>query len=214
MPTDDSPTALPATAGVGPAHAPVASLSSTWHGLRRDPLLTVANSPRLIGALLLVMFGGGALAYRLLEGGHVGDGLWWTFVTGSTVGYGDISPKGTLMRIIAVLIMVFAIFLIQLLTAHLTNRLVRDDNVFTHAEQEQIKEILLQVRDNMFTHAEQEEVLAALGRMSARLDDLTAALDVERRRVDEQARRSASPQDRADDAPHGDQHAGAVTAKD
>jgi voltage-gated potassium channel len=126
--------------------------------------------------MIMMILGGvvvtGALTYRVFEGGRLGDGLWWTFVTGTTVGYGDISPKGVGQRVVAVLIMLTAILLTQLLTAHVTNRLVRDDNVFTHEEQEELKDLMREaitvlrgVRENMFTHEEQVEVMAELDRI-------------------------------------------------
>lgn len=40
------------------------------------------------------------------------DAVWWTIVTSTTVGYGDIYPVTTLGRIIAMLLMVFGIGLI------------------------------------------------------------------------------------------------------
>ncbi|MCE7792323.1 potassium channel family protein [Salipaludibacillus sp. CUR1] len=44
------------------------------------------------------------------------DAVWWSIVTATTVGYGDISPETILGRLIAVIFMVFGIGLIGLLT--------------------------------------------------------------------------------------------------
>lgn len=50
------------------------------------------------------------------EGLTVGDGVWWSIVTSTTVGYGDISPKSLEGRIIAVVLMVCGISIICMLT--------------------------------------------------------------------------------------------------
>lgn len=48
------------------------------------------------------------------------DALWWSFVTCTTVGYGDISPSSTLGRIVAVVLMLFGIGLVGMLTGSIT----------------------------------------------------------------------------------------------
>jgi voltage-gated potassium channel len=45
-----------------------------------------------------------------------GDAIWWSFVTTTTVGYGDISPKTTLGRVIAAVLMITGIGFIGMLT--------------------------------------------------------------------------------------------------
>jgi len=50
----------------------------------------------------------------------ISDGLWWAFVTLTTVGYGDIYPMTTSGRIVAVFTMIFGIALYSLLVANLT----------------------------------------------------------------------------------------------
>ncbi|MDQ6953628.1 MAG: potassium channel family protein [Mariprofundaceae bacterium] len=52
--------------------------------------------------------------------GTISDGLWWAFVTLTTVGYGDIYPMTTSGRIVAVFTMIFGIALYSLLVANLT----------------------------------------------------------------------------------------------
>lgn len=48
------------------------------------------------------------------------DALWWSFVTCTTVGYGDISPSSTIGRIVAVLLMIFGIGFLGMLTGAIT----------------------------------------------------------------------------------------------
>ncbi|MDQ6958763.1 MAG: ion channel [Mariprofundaceae bacterium] len=51
----------------------------------------------------------------------ISDGLWWAFVTLTTVGYGDIVPVTEAGRIIAALTMAFGIAVYSLLIANLTH---------------------------------------------------------------------------------------------
>jgi len=52
--------------------------------------------------------------------GKISDGLWWAFVTLTTVGYGDIVPVTDGGRIVAVFTMVFGIAVYSLMIANLT----------------------------------------------------------------------------------------------
>ncbi len=52
--------------------------------------------------------------------GSISDGLWWAFVTLTTVGYGDVYPQTAAGRIVAVFTMIFGIALYSLVVANLT----------------------------------------------------------------------------------------------
>lgn len=54
-----------------------------------------------------------------------GNGLWWSIVTLTTVGYGDISPTTTGGRVIAILIMFVGIGLLGTLSASLAAMIIR-----------------------------------------------------------------------------------------
>ncbi|HEX2985819.1 MAG TPA: potassium channel family protein [Caproiciproducens sp.] len=68
------------------------------------------------GALILTS----SIAMSYLENKSFGDALWWSIVTTTTVGYGDISPVTPIGRIIAVILMIFGIGLIGMLTGTIT----------------------------------------------------------------------------------------------
>jgi len=55
---------------------------------------------------------------------NFGDSIWWTFVTSTTVGYGDYYPVTTVGRFIGVLLMFFGISLVGIITGNFASILV------------------------------------------------------------------------------------------
>ncbi|MCI5902792.1 MAG: potassium channel family protein [Blautia sp.] len=68
---------------------------------------------------LLIVIGGALIC--LFEDISLIDGIWWSFVTATTVGYGDISPSSIPGRIIACILMITGIGVIGSLTSALTS---------------------------------------------------------------------------------------------
>ena len=74
------------------------------------------NRFNLLLALSTIIIVIGAVAISLIEDISIGDALWWSFVTFTTVGYGDILLKTQLGRGVAVLLMMFGIGAIGVVT--------------------------------------------------------------------------------------------------
>lgn len=72
----------------------------------------------LYAAGVLIIISSVIISY--VEGKSLGDAVWWSIVTCTTVGYGDISPETGLGRIVAVILMIFGIGLISMLTGTIT----------------------------------------------------------------------------------------------
>lgn len=82
-------------------------------------LFTRRGAPMLVGIAVLIAMGLGALFFWLDPAVHTfGDGLWLAFVTGSTVGYGDVVPTVGATRLVAVLTVLIGVALITLFTAN------------------------------------------------------------------------------------------------
>jgi voltage-gated potassium channel len=68
----------------------------------------------------------GTILIRYVEGMTFKDSLWWTFVTITTVGYGDLSPATSLGRIIAALLMLGGIGFIGMLTGTIATFFIKE----------------------------------------------------------------------------------------
>ena len=70
----------------------------------------------VLSTILVVQIALGLLI-GFLEGWSVGDALYFTFITGLTIGYGDIVPRQALARALAIGIGVFGLFLTGVIAA-------------------------------------------------------------------------------------------------
>ncbi len=85
-----------------------------------------------------------------IEHQSFGDALWWSIVTCTTVGYGDISPATVTGRVIAVILMIFGIGLIGMLTGTITTYfttlrkepITDTENIFEDLSEEQIERVI------------------------------------------------------------------------
>jgi voltage-gated potassium channel len=82
-------------------------------------LFTRRGAPMLLGLAVMTMMLLGALFYWLDPNIKTfADGLWLTFTTGTTVGYGDVVPTTGATRLLAVLTVLVGVALMTLFTAN------------------------------------------------------------------------------------------------
>jgi voltage-gated potassium channel len=83
-------------------------------------LFTRKGAPMLTGIAFLTLLVFGGLFYWLDPAiKSFWDGLWLAFITGATVGYGDVVPTTGASRVIAALSVLFGVSLISLFTANI-----------------------------------------------------------------------------------------------
>jgi voltage-gated potassium channel len=105
------------------------------------------NSGRRVVVAIGVNVAVCAGVFALLERTDYFEGLYWAVTTASTAGYGDLSPDTVGGRITSMWLMVSSVTLIALATARLAARLVQDPHLFSHEEQEELKDDVDDVRD-------------------------------------------------------------------
>jgi hypothetical protein len=70
----------------------------------------------VLSAILVIQLALGLLA-GFVEGWSLGDAVYFTFITGLTIGYGDVVPKQALTRALAIGIGFFGLFVTALIAA-------------------------------------------------------------------------------------------------
>lgn len=93
----------------------------------------------IVVCVMCILLGG--VTIHFVEGMSFADGLWWSFVTATTVGYGDISPVSSYGRIVAAILMLVGIGLIGSLTSTITALFFERHDVKKDAKSEIIKTI-------------------------------------------------------------------------
>ncbi|MFD0959203.1 potassium channel family protein [Paenibacillus chungangensis] len=97
------------------------------------------------------------------------DALWWSIVTATTVGYGDLSPETALGRVIAVILMLFGIGLIGMVTASIATYFIgQDKEKEDNSEYNFVKSKLEQYPN--WSDADYELLTQALAKMKADSD--------------------------------------------
>ena len=105
-----------------------------------DRVVNSTDSLRELAVLYGVAVLAAAVIFSIAEEKPFGDSVWWSFVTALTVGYGDYVPVTFAGRLAAIVLMhIVPLFIIPLVIVQLLKAFVRDENEFSHHEQEQIK---------------------------------------------------------------------------
>lgn len=96
------------------------------------------NFDRAIGIAMVIIFVGSVIM-SYVEQISIGDALWWSIVTVTTVGYGDISPQTAIGRIVASVLMIMGIGFIGSLTSTLSTYFIKKEEAEYRAKEEKIE---------------------------------------------------------------------------
>jgi Ion channel. len=83
----------------------------------------------------------GAIAISYIDDMPIGDALWWSFVTTTTVGYGDIAPSSFGGRIIAIFLMIIGIGFLSMLTGTIATYFIKGHESSNYTD-EALKQII------------------------------------------------------------------------
>jgi voltage-gated potassium channel Kch len=96
------------------------------HVLTRKPL-TIGRAAQIIVTFTLAMTLIGGVVIHFADSRNfpnIGDGLWWSVQTVTTVGYGDHVPTDAVGRIVAAVIMLVGIGFLSVITATITSAFI------------------------------------------------------------------------------------------
>jgi voltage-gated potassium channel len=92
-------------------------------------MLAQNRSGPILGAIVIVTtLGGAIIGYFDPAFAHPLDGIWWAWVTVTTVGYGDMVPQTPAARVFAVILMLLGVSMIALLSASLVSFFQEDED--------------------------------------------------------------------------------------
>jgi voltage-gated potassium channel len=112
-------------------------------------LFTRKGAPMLLGIAVFTLLTLGALFYWLDPNIRTfADGLWLAFITGATVGYGDVVPTTPATRVLAVITVLVGVAMMTLFTAHVVTFFVGgEDAKMREALQREIRELRNEIRE-------------------------------------------------------------------
>jgi len=117
-------------------------------------LFTRRGAPILVGAAFLILLAAGGVLYWVEPSiDNYWDGLWLAFVTGMTIGYGDVIPTTGTARVVAAGVGLIGVALVTLFTASVVSFFVGGDESQSRRElQSDISELraeLAQLREDV-----------------------------------------------------------------
>ena len=122
--------------------------------LQRPPTIRNAGSVIVLVTFATVVVGG--ILMRILDANEfasLGDAMWWSLQTVTTVGYGDIVPHNTIGRIIGAVVMLEGIAFITIITAGITSTFIerarRERGLHELTSAEQFREAIASVDERL-----------------------------------------------------------------
>jgi len=138
-------------------------------------LLTPRGAPLLVGAAVCILLASGGVMFWLEPSiDNYWDGLWLCFVTGMTIGYGDVVPTSPAARAFAVFVAMMGAALVALFTANIVAYFVGRDEPPPVDEERLALNVQQVVRGELA--AERTALLAEIRALRAEIADLRATV--------------------------------------
>jgi voltage-gated potassium channel len=127
-------------------------------------LQAATDTLKELAAVYALLVLGSAAFFMALEDVSFLDSVYWAGTTATSTGYGDISPKTSGGRVLALLVMHLSIFgIAPLIVVRLIDRLNEDRNTFTHEEQVRILEGIARIEEALksehLKHSQEQHLL-------------------------------------------------------
>ncbi|WP_132281273.1 potassium channel family protein [Natranaerovirga hydrolytica] len=123
--------------------------TTIWLSKFKDKIVSFLKTNGLIYMIMLTITINciGALLIYKLEDMTIVDSFWWSFVTTTTVGYGDISPNTIGGKVLAAILMLVGIGFIGMLTGTIATYFLKDVSETKTYQEEIIKDIQQKLDD-------------------------------------------------------------------
>ncbi len=117
-------------------------------------LFTRRGAPILVGGAFLILLASGAVLFWIEPTiNNYWDGLWLAFVTGMTIGYGDVLPTTGAARVVAAGVGLIGVALVTLFTASVVSFFVGGDETQSRRKLQEdigdLREEIAQLRDDV-----------------------------------------------------------------
>jgi voltage-gated potassium channel len=120
------------------------------------------------------------------------DGIWWAWVTVTTVGYGDLVPQSPQGKVFGGLLMVLGLGLFSLITASFSAFLIsRDEEGMVRKEEELIEKEEELLEQEQEVVSEEKQAIARLESIERRMGNLERGLDQLIERLSDESRAAA-----------------------
>ena len=91
-----------------------------------------------------------ASLFSYFEGKGIWDSIWWAFVTGLSIGYGDIYPVTDMGKVVGILLgHVVLLFIIPLIVTRLVERMIDNKHQFTDEEQNKLFKDVVKIKNHI-----------------------------------------------------------------
>lgn len=111
---------------------------------------TMTDTVKEVVALAILFTVLGGVSFWFFEGTNPIDTLYWAIVSGTSTGYGDVTPKTVGGRITTLVYLILMIYVITpILTARIAAYMIVNNDAWTDTEQETLKNDIAYIKGKL-----------------------------------------------------------------